>query len=109
MGQAHTYGIMVILVSYDVASLYTRVPRQQALKVTQHRLDGQTHRGRLNNSYPPKVYRQYKTLDPKNILTTQTNVNSVNSSVKNKKNDQKSQLSALFDEYHGQIHLGNLI
>ncbi len=47
-----------VMISYDVASLYTKGPKQQARKLTQQRLDGHTHSGRLNNSYPTKVYRQ---------------------------------------------------
>ncbi len=34
-----------VMISYDVASLYTKVPKQQARKVTQQRLDGHTHSG----------------------------------------------------------------
>ncbi len=32
-----------VMISCDVASLYTKVPRQQAHKVTQQRLDGHIH------------------------------------------------------------------
>ncbi len=32
-----------VMISYDVESLYTKVPRQQGHKVTQQRLDGHIH------------------------------------------------------------------
>ncbi len=56
-----------VKISCDIASLYTKVPRHQAHKVTKQRLDGHTNSGRLSDSYPTKVYRQYKVLDPKHI------------------------------------------
>ncbi len=70
-----------VTISYDVASLYTKVPRQQARKVTHQRLDGHTHRGRVNNSYPTKVNRQYR---------IQSNVSSVNS-LRSEKNQKRSE------------------
>ncbi len=56
-----------VVILYDIASLYTKVPRHQARKVTTQRLGGHTNSGRLNISYPTKCYRQYKVLEPKHI------------------------------------------